>query len=404
MKNIKEYFIKKRFKSDLVKCFREAKLYKEIKHKGNSYKKYPKIHEVKADFEKDIVRFTFTIPVGMNPEIISKNEWVFVQMFSTAYTLDCRKNRRFVLTVYAKGFPPLEAKPFDLDKYRMQALEYRLPLLTGYDGKNNMHFVDLLEDPHLLVMGETGSGKSVYLRSVLSFLFLHLKDRVEFVLGDLKRSEFFLFRNLPTVRGVYHEEGKLKQALKKVYNETMRRGDLFDEAEVPNIKDYEKETGIKLPYIVVAIDEVALLKDDKDCMHYLERISCIGRSSGVILILSLQRADAKVLDGQLKINLTNRAVFRTADLINSNIGLGTGTAADASTIAKSHKGEFYFKSDDLTLLHAPLLEVDDAKAILAPFKIPKVKDPLPELEVIQEEIQPFYDELEGFEIMEDDKK
>jgi hypothetical protein len=78
--------------------------------------------------------------------------------------------------------------------------------------------------------------------------------------------------------------------------------------------------------------------------------------------------------------------------------------ADASTIAKSHKGEFYFKSDDLVLLHAPLLEVDDAKALLNPFKAPKVKDPLPELKVVKEEIQPFYDELEGFEIMEDDVK
>lgn len=404
MKKIKEYYAKRRFKNELVKCFRDARIYKEIKHKDNTYKKYPKIHEVKADFEKEVVRFTFTIPVGMNPEMISKNEWVFVQMFSESYTIDCRKNRRFVLTVYAKGFPPLEKKPFDLEKYLSQPIGVQVPLLTGYNNKGEMFYVNLLDDPHLLVMGETGSGKSVYLRSVLCFLFFYLKDRVEFILGDMKRSEFFLFRNLPTVSGVYHDEKKLEQALKKAHDEMLRRGDLFDAAEVPNIKDYEKETGIKLPYIVVAVDEVALLKDNKDIMYYLERISCIGRSSGVILILSLQRADAKVLDGQLKINLTNRAVFRTADKINSNIGLGGGTEADASTIAKSHKGEFYFKSDDLTLLHAPLLEVDDAKALLAPFKAPKIKDPIPELEVVREEIQPFYDELEGFEIMEGDKK
>jgi DNA segregation ATPase FtsK/SpoIIIE, S-DNA-T family len=404
MIKIKEYFVKKRLKGDLVKCFRDAKIYKEIKHKGNSYKKYPTIHDVKVDEEKQTVRFVFTIPVGLNPEEITNKEWVFVQMFSTAYTLDCRKNRRFTLTVYANGFPPLEAKPFDLETYRLQALSYRVPLLTGYDEKNNMLFIDLLEDPHLLVMGETGSGKSVYLRSALVFLFFHLKERVEFVLGDMKRSEFFLFRNLPTVKGVYHDEKKLEQALKKAHDEMLRRGDLFDAAEVPNIKDYEKETGVKLPYIVVAIDEVALLKDNKEVMYYLERISCIGRSSGVILILSLQRGDAKVLDGQLKINLTNRAVFRTTDKINSTIGLGAGVEADASTIAKSHKGEFYFKSDDLTLIHAPLLEVDDAKALLAPFKVPKIKDPLPELEVVREEIQPFHDELDGFTLeMEEDK-
>jgi DNA segregation ATPase FtsK/SpoIIIE, S-DNA-T family len=404
MNKIKEFFVKSRLKGELVKCFRDAKIYKEIKHKGNTYKKYPTVHHTHIDHDKEVVRFVFTIPVGLNPETVTKNEWVFVQMFSTAYTLDCRKNRRFTLTVYANGFPPLEAKPFDLAAFRLQALEYKVPLLTGFDQKNNMIYLDLLKDPHLLVMGETGSGKSVYLRSVLTFLFFHLKDRAQFVLGDMKRSEFFLFRGLPTVTGVYHDANKLKNALKKVDVEMERRGDLFDAAEVPNISDYEEETGIKLPYIIVAIDEVALLKEDKDCMNYMERISCIGRSLGVILILSLQRGDAKVLDGQLKNNLTNRAVFRTADKINSNIGLGGGVEVDASTIAKNHKGEFYLKSEDLTLLHAPLLEVKDAKVLLESYKVKKVKDPLPELETIREEMQPFPDELEGFKIMEDDVK
>jgi DNA segregation ATPase FtsK/SpoIIIE, S-DNA-T family len=404
MNKIKEYFIKHRLKGDLQKCFRDAKIYKEIKHKGNSYKNYPTIHDVKVDHEKEEVRFVFTIPVGLNPEMITKNEWVFVQMFSTAYTLDCRKNRRFTLVVYANGFPPLQAKPFDLAKYRLAALSYKIPLLTGYDDKDNMYIIDLLKDPHILVMGETGSGKSVYLRSVLTFLYFHLKDRAEFVLGDMKRSEFFLFRGLPTVTGVYHDANKLKAALKKVDAEMERRGDLFDAAEVPNISDYEEETGNKLSYIIVAIDEVALLKGDDEVMNYLERISCIGRSLGVILILSLQRGDAKVLDGQLKNNLTNRAVFRTADKINSSIGLGAGVEADASTISKTHKGEFYFKSEDLSLLHAPLLEVKDAKLLLEPEKTKKVKDPQPDLNAVREEIEPSYDELEGFELEEEEIK
>jgi DNA segregation ATPase FtsK/SpoIIIE, S-DNA-T family len=367
MNKLKTYFVKNKLKGDLQKCFRDAKIYKEVKGKNQMYKQYPKVRDIHIDLKDNVVRFVFTLPIGLNPEKVEKNKWVFVQMFSTDYTLHCQKNRKFILTVFANGFPPNNTFPFNVDEYKERAKKMCIPIITGKDEKGNMNIFDMLHNPHMLIMGETGSGKSVYLRSLITWLIIHLRERAEFVLADLKRSEFFLFRNIDNVRSVTNEPKEIMKELKRVDIEMTRRGDLFDAAEVANIEEYEEETGEKLPYIIVCIDEVALLKGD-ECMNWIERISCIGRSLGVMLILSLQRGDAKILDGQLKNNLTNRTVFRTADKVNSNIGLGSGTDADASTILKSHKGKFFFKSEGTTLLQAPWLEVKKAKELLAPFK------------------------------------
>lgn len=100
--------------------------------------------------------------------------------------------------------------------------------------------------------------------------------------------------------------------------EMQQRGDLLDQHEVSHISDLQKPP----PFIVLCIDEVALLQKEKALMELVEEVSAIGRALGVFLILSMQRPDRKVLDGKLKNNLTVRMGFRCADLINSRI-IGT---------------------------------------------------------------------------------
>ncbi|MGE1044295.1 FtsK/SpoIIIE domain-containing protein, partial [Bacillus wiedmannii] len=93
--------------------------------------------------------------------------------------------------------------------------------------------------------------------------------------------------------------------------------------EVDHIDAYNKlNPNHPKPYILLAIDEVAMLKDEKECMTTIEKISAVGRSLGVFLLLSMQRPDAKVLDGKLKLNMTVRMGFKCDSVINSNI-MGT---------------------------------------------------------------------------------
>jgi S-DNA-T family DNA segregation ATPase FtsK/SpoIIIE len=233
---------------------------------------------------------------------------------------------------------------------------------------NNRHVVyDMRTNPGLLIAGETGSGKSTQVRSVLSTLILTLPpSKLHMYLADLKRSEFHLFRRVEHVKKVCTRTSELEAVLSKLWKEAERRGDLLDKYEVTHVDDLPQDK--RVPYIVLGIDEVALLKKEKKMMELVEDLSAIGRALGMFLILSMQRPDAKVLDGKLKINLTVRMGFRCADLINSRI---VGTPG-SEKIEEAQGGRYFLKLGKLTEVQAPFLKLEPAKKLLKPFKIADV--------------------------------
>jgi S-DNA-T family DNA segregation ATPase FtsK/SpoIIIE len=127
--------------------------------------------------------------------------------------------------VYANGFPAHKSFPFSSEEYTRIAGQYQIPIVVGKNVNEELIIFDMLKDPHLLVMGETGSGKSVYLRSLLTFLITFMGNRVELVLGDLKRTEFFIFRNVGCVQSVSISPEALLIQLCRVNDELEKRGD-----------------------------------------------------------------------------------------------------------------------------------------------------------------------------------
>ena len=220
----------------------------------------------------------------------------------------------------------------------------------------------MTEHPHLLIAGVTGSGKSVALRSVLTTLILNVPaDRLSLYCADLKMSEFHLFAGI--AKEVVVETEDVRRVVTSIRAEMKKRGALLNKAEVAHIDDLaEKE---RPPYIVLAIDEVALLKKDKKLMDGIEEISAIGRALGVFLILAMQRPDADVLDGKLKNNLTVRMALRFLDELNSRIAIDSGEAA---SIKESQPGRMYMRLGGLTEVQTPALELAEAKRLLKPFK------------------------------------
>ncbi|WP_212958592.1 FtsK/SpoIIIE domain-containing protein [Paenibacillus albilobatus] len=264
--------------------------------------------------------------------------------------------KTFVMQVYSTSVQPFG---YDYEQIDQCIEKLRLPIYVGRSRSGDVVY-DMVDHPHLLIAGETGSGKSVALRSVLTTLIRSLSD-LELYCADMKRSEFHLFRGI--ARDVVMDAAGLHRIVLKLRRELRQRGDLLDRYEVAHVDDLPEWD--RPPYIVLAVDEVALLKKERDIMDGIEEISTIGRALGMFLVLSMQRPDADVLDGKLKNNLTVRMAFRHADEINSRITIDSGEAA---AIKQSEKGRMVFKLDGCRYVQGPHLDLKDAYEMLAPYR------------------------------------
>jgi S-DNA-T family DNA segregation ATPase FtsK/SpoIIIE len=315
------------------------------------------------EFEESRARVSFTIPVGLNPEKVAKSDWLFKQYFGPYIELkqDSKNERVFTLTVQYHGLPDMVM--YDMKEFKTHAQKHKLPIIAGYS-QYGLEMFDMVDHPHVLICGETGSGKSTQIRAVITFLIQYMKeDELELYMGDMKRTEFHVFKGVKHVKEIAYTVPKLHKMLLRVQEKMNERMDLLNEHGEAHIDDLPEE--VRPPYVVLCIDEVALLQGEGDSMGIVEEISTIGRSLGVYLILSMQRPDKDVLDGKLKNNLTARMVFQQSDGINSGIALGYGNEEAAKI---EEKGRMIFKLEKTKKVQGPYLELKQAKKLLAPFK------------------------------------
>ena len=362
---MKGWLKKKKYKYQLEEVFKKAKLYDEHMTRGGKVPIYPTIHDVYEG--KESVRYTFTLPNGVDPAQIHKKWFCFQQILGENLMME-GTIKKFVLHVFHSN---ASLQPYDYSYKQWQPLlkPYRLPVVVGRDQFGNAIVYDMVDSntPHLLIAGETGSGKSSMVRVILATLIQHMSpNHLHLYLGDLKNSEFHFLRRVKHVKYVCMEEHEMTSMLSKLWKEVLHRRKLMEEYELGHIDEYNQITKDKpLPYIFIAIDEVAMLQDEKECVTIIEKISAVGRSLGIFLMLSMQRPDAKILDGKLKLNLTVRMGFKCADLINSNI---VGTPGSENL---SQSGQMILKLDGLKKVQAPFLALDQAKEIIEPYRLSK---------------------------------
>lgn len=351
-------------KARLKNAFTVAGIYLTIKKPNADVKRYPSIGGVHET--EDFLDYTFYLPQGLDPNILAKKEYIFRQTFGDVYELS-GNGIKYNLRIYKRELlKEWIYKPEEMKERCKQGL----PIVAGYNMLGDLIVYDMTPNPHLLIAGETGSGKSVCLKVILTTLLLFKRHEIDFYLADMKRAEFHIFRNCEGVKEVITDKGRLNQVLNKLHKELDRRGNILDQYEVEHIDEYNKIKGVeKLKSIIIAIDEVAILRDSKNIREIIEDISTQGRALKMFLILSMQRPDSKILNGQLKANLTVRYAFRHADGINSRITLGEGSEEDASTIRKSEKGKFFMKHEEIKLLQAPYLTTEAAKELLKDIKV-----------------------------------
>lgn len=213
--------------------------------------------------------------------------------------------------------------------------------------------LDLASIPHLLVGGSTGSGKTVFLYTLLiALLQSHpQKDDIILILSSSKREDFVYFEKLPQLFSgrVIAEAREATDLIKGfVAQESARRGDLLADAWARDIIEYNKKNTEKLPPIVVVIDEFADLADQlsskkerEEFYTQVQRIAQTGRSRGIHLVVCTQRPEAKLVPPTTKAQLNGRVALRVNDPISSSMIIG---APDAKNLQKH--GDLLYKNGD----------------------------------------------------------
>ncbi len=199
----------------------------------------------------------------------------------------------------------------------------KLTVALGRDVAGAPIILDLGAMPHLLVAGQTGSGKSVSISSILCSLLLNATpDEVRILIGDLKRVDFTNFADVPhLIAGVMTDSDKILNALYWATSEMDRRYRLFARKSARNIGQYnERHTGPdRIPYVVFVIDELAdlMLQAPIQVEKQITRIAQLARATGIHLVLGTQRPSVDVITGLIKANIPARIAFATASAVDS---------------------------------------------------------------------------------------
>ena len=176
--------------------------------------------------------------------------------------------------------------------------------------------------PHLLVAGQTGSGKSVMINSLLtSLLYRNSPADLKLILVDPKQVELTPYNHIPhLLTPVITEPEKCISALKWAVNEMERRYTLLAEKGKRNIQGYnESNKEDHMPYIVIVIDELAdlMMLAARDVEALIVRIAQKARAVGIHLVLATQRPSVDVITGLIKANIPARIAFTVASQIDS---------------------------------------------------------------------------------------
>lgn len=209
-----------------------------------------------------------------------------------------------------------------------------LLIALGKDILGNPICSDIARMPHLLVAGATGTGKTIFLNSVLTaLLYRNPPEMLRLILVDPKRVEMRGYNKLPhLLTPVIFDVHKTIAALKWAIGEMDRRFDILGEKEARNIISYNekcaKDGNEPLPYIVFVIDEMAdlMATKGKEIEAGIVRLAQMARAVGIHLIVATQRPSVEVITGLIKANITCRVAFQVASQIDSRTILDTAGA------------------------------------------------------------------------------
>lgn len=206
-----------------------------------------------------------------------------------------------------------------------------LPWAIGSAANGAPVVVDIADAPHVLIGGQTGSGKSSHLHSLVMSLALTVDPTaLEMVFVDPKQVDLVAFRDLPHVRrNVVTTAQQAHTLVQELQDETDFRYEEFARMGKPDLASYnawavEQEGEETMPRVVVVIDELAMLMSGKDgevLAAQLTQLAQTSRAAGIHLVMATQRPSAASMPTQLRSQLTTRVACRTATATDSRMVL-----------------------------------------------------------------------------------
>jgi S-DNA-T family DNA segregation ATPase FtsK/SpoIIIE len=256
----------------------------------------------------------------------------------------------------------------------------KLTLAMGRDLHGRIRITDLAAMPHLLIAGSTGTGKSVFINSLMmSILYKATPDDVKMVLIDPKRLELNLYENIPhLIAPVVTDPKVASNVLRNATREMESRLKLLAQKSVRNIEQYnrtfQKNQSLSLfenvdsehkplPYLVIIIDELAdlMMVDTNNVEESITRLAQMARAVGIHLILATQRPSVDVITGLIKANFPARISFRVASKVDSRTILDSN--GSESLLGRGDMLYLPAGSSRLHRIHGPLVTEDEIVAV-----------------------------------------
>ena len=257
----------------------------------------------------------------------------------------------------------------------------KLTLAMGRDLHGRIRVTDLAAMPHLLIAGSTGTGKSVFINSLMmSILYKASPEDVKMVLVDPKRLELNLYENIPHLIAPVVTDPKIaSNVLRNATKEMEKRLKLLAQRGVRNIDQYnrtfqkaqslslfdnvEESEHKPLPYLVIVIDELAdlMMVDTNNVEESITRLAQMARAVGIHLILATQRPSVDVITGLIKANFPARISFRVASKVDSRTILDSN--GSESLLGKGDMLYLPAGSARLHRIHGPLVTEDEITSV-----------------------------------------
>lgn len=228
---------------------------------------------------------------------------------------------------------------------------------TTPEGKYYTLYADMLKQPHLLIAGATGSGKSVVINGILYTALYNSPAAVKLILIDPKRVELIDYAQLPHTLKYASEPGDMVQALELAMTITERR---YKAMQARHIKKYDGGA------IYVIIDELAdlMTTNRRQVQPLLQRLAQIGRAANVHVISATQCPLSAVIPTPIKVNFDSRVGLRTRSRQDSRNILGVG---GCELLPRYGQG-YYMTPEGLTLYNIPMHTPEDLQILLTYWK------------------------------------